>query len=380
MRTLDRYVLSQMLTLFGFFALVLAGIYWINRAVDLFETLISDGQSALVFVEFSLLTLPTVIRLVIPVAAFAAAIYVTNRMRGESEIAVLQAAGLSPLRGLRPVLVFGLCAGALCFALAHVLGPLAKERLAARSDQLAGDVTASLLAEGRFLHPTDGVTLFIGEIGSDGELGGIFLSDRRAEDGSTTYAARTATLVPGPQGPQMVMYDGIAQTLDSAGRLGTTRFEDFSFGISSLERGGGGASGDARELGNIPSTELWAAPEATAREAGEDVRRVALELGERTTQAAQAVVAPILAYAVMMLGAFSRFSAWRQILGASVALILYDLGDNVVLDATVSGDLPVAAIALPTLATLAVSLALLLRAARPGWRRAQASPTAGAAT
>ena len=69
MPRIDRYILSQMLTLFGFFALVLVSVYWINRAVSLFEQLMSDGQTALVVLEFTALTLPVVISVVLPVAA-----------------------------------------------------------------------------------------------------------------------------------------------------------------------------------------------------------------------------------------------------------------------------------------------------------------------
>ncbi len=94
----DRYLLSQLLAHFGFFALVLVGVYWINRAVILFDQLMSDGQSALVFVEFSLLTLPNVIRLVLPIAAFVAAVYVANKLIAESELVVMQATGFSAFR------------------------------------------------------------------------------------------------------------------------------------------------------------------------------------------------------------------------------------------------------------------------------------------
>ena len=44
MPRIDRYMLTQYLTQFGFFALVLVSVYWINRAVQLFEQLIQDGQ------------------------------------------------------------------------------------------------------------------------------------------------------------------------------------------------------------------------------------------------------------------------------------------------------------------------------------------------
>jgi lipopolysaccharide export system permease protein len=80
----DRYLLSQLLSLFGFFSLVLVAVYWVNRAVGLFDQLIGDGQTALVFLEFSVLTLPNVIRLVLPISAFAACVYAINRLTQES--------------------------------------------------------------------------------------------------------------------------------------------------------------------------------------------------------------------------------------------------------------------------------------------------------
>ena len=68
MARFDRYMLSQLMVLFGFFALVLVLVYWVNRAVTLFDQLIADGQSAPVFLEFSALSLPNVIAFVLPIA------------------------------------------------------------------------------------------------------------------------------------------------------------------------------------------------------------------------------------------------------------------------------------------------------------------------
>ena len=46
MSRFDRYLLSQLLALFGFFSLVLVAIYWVNRAVSLFDQIIGGGQSS----------------------------------------------------------------------------------------------------------------------------------------------------------------------------------------------------------------------------------------------------------------------------------------------------------------------------------------------
>jgi len=94
----DRYILSQLLALFGFFSLVLVAVYWINRAVMLFDQLIGEGHSLWVFLEISALTLPGVIAIVLPLSAFAGTVFVVNRLTQESELVVMQATGFSPFR------------------------------------------------------------------------------------------------------------------------------------------------------------------------------------------------------------------------------------------------------------------------------------------
>ena len=160
----DRYLLSQLMMLFGFFSLVLVLVYWVNRAVILFDRLIANGHSAAVFLEFSALTLPNVIRLVMPVSAFAAAVYVTNRLSRDSELVAAQAAGTSPWQTARPVAVFGLVVGLLTAVLANVLVPASNAQLARRTAEIAENVTARLLTPGTFLHPAEGVTFYIREI------------------------------------------------------------------------------------------------------------------------------------------------------------------------------------------------------------------------
>ena len=189
MPRIDRYILSQFLTLFGFFALVLVSVYWINRAVSLFEQLISDGQTALVVLEFTALTLPLVISVVLPIAAFAASAYGTNRLSSESELVAMQAAGMSPWRLARPVLVFGLLVAVMVAMLVHSLVPLARARLAERQAEIAQNVTAQFLRAGSFQYPVRGVTLYIRQIANDGRLLDFFLEDGRDPGNQTTYTA-----------------------------------------------------------------------------------------------------------------------------------------------------------------------------------------------
>ena len=322
----DRYLLSQLVLFFGFFSLVLVSVYWVNRAVALFDQLIADGQSAMVFLEFTALTLPNVIRLVLPLAAFAAAVYATNRLASDSELVVVQATGYGPFRLARPVLWFGLLVAVLMSVLTHVLVPASIAQISERRAEIAENVTASLLTEGAFLHPADGVTFYIREISPQGELRDIFLADSRSSAFHTTYTARSALLVRDQGGPKLVMFDGMAQTLSvETRRLDTTRFSDFAYDIGTLL-----ADQDVlrRNIRALSTAELLAPNPALIEEIGRP-RADFLNQGHgRFSQALFGVSGALVGFATLLIGSFSRFGLWRQILAAITIMIVIKLFEN----------------------------------------------------
>lgn len=319
----DRYLLSQLLMLFGFFALVLVLVYWVNRAVVLFDQLIANGQSAAVFLEFTALTLPNVIRIVLPVAAFAGTIYATNRLMSESELVVVQATGFSPWRLIRPVLVFGVFIFFVSSILAHLLVPISLARLSDRSAEIAENMTARLLSEGQFLHPADGVTFYIREITPLGALSNIFLTDSRDPDRRVTYTAREALLVRGDNSPSLVMIDGMAQAFDAdTRRLSVTRFDDFAFDLEGLVENVGSKRRDPNQL---PTPMLLRASQSTQDLTGARRSQLVAEAHERISDAFNGLVAPLIGFATLLVGGFSRFGIWRQIIGAIGALIVVQM-------------------------------------------------------
>ncbi len=317
--------------LFGFFALVLVLVYWVNRAVVLFDQLIANGQSAGVFVEFTALTLPNVIRLVLPIAAFAAALYVANRLSSESELLVAQAAGFSPYRMVRAVVVFGIVVALLVSVLTHFLVPLSVSRLRQRQAEISENITARLLTEGQFLHPSEGITFYIRQITPAGELRDIFLADTRSSAEHVTYTARQALLVRSDTGPKLVMFDGMAQALTLDGvRLSTTRFSDFAYDIAGLIET---IDPGARGVKELSTPELIWPTDAAIAETGQPRAVLLYEGHGRTSQALLSIVAALVGFAAMMIGGFSRFGLWRQIMGALVALIVLKSVDNALADA-----------------------------------------------
>ncbi len=322
----DRYILSQLLVLFSFFSIVLVSVYWVNRAVGLFDTLISDGQNLRVFLEFSALSLPQIIVLVLPVSAFVAAIYVTNRMISESELVVMQTAGCSSLRLLRPVWAFGVIVAILVAILAHYLVPVARGQFMDRSSEVAQDLTGRFLREGEFLHPTDDITVYIREITELGEFRDVFLQDRSEPGTETTYTARRALLVSTEEGPRLVMFDGVAQTVQlPSQRMSIVEFDDFTFDIAGLIEGGGARVPHIRELSTLV---LLTAPAEFADGIGSSLAAFRFEGHDRIARPFFALFVPIIAAATLMLGAFSRFGIWPQIIIAILLVVPLQMAWN----------------------------------------------------
>lgn len=359
--------MSQLLSLFGFFALVLVAVYWVNRAVGLFDQLIGDGQSALVFLEFSILTLPNAIRLVLPIAAFAATVYVVNRLMQESELVVMQATGFSAFRLARPVLFFGLTVMVMHLVLTNLLVPASQRILSERSAEISQNVTARFLTAGQFMHPSKGITLYIREVSPTGELLDLFLADERSEADRAVHTARKAFLVRGEVAPKLVMVDGSTQRLSREdGRMAVTRFSDFTLDLAGLiaVEGTGPVA-----LNALPTPVLLDASAEAAAATGAEVAEMQEEGHSRLAGPLLSIAAPLLGFASLMLGSFSRFGLWRQMAVAVGLLIgmqlLWTWGGAVAMET--EGDWP--AVYLGPLAGIVIATGLLWWAQRPRRRR-----------
>ncbi|GLS87610.1 LPS export ABC transporter permease LptF [Cypionkella aquatica] len=350
MSRFDRYLLSQLLALFGFFSLVLVAVYWVNRAVGLFDQLIGDGQSAVVFLQFSLLTLPNVIRLVLPISAFVGAVYVANRLMSESELVVMQATGFSAFRLARPVWYFGLIATGMMLVLMHVLVPASRSALAERSEAISQNVSARFLKDGQFIHPSDGITLYIREIAPSGELLDLFLADDRDPAARALYTSRKALFARTDDGPKLLMVDGMVQLLGTKRQLSVTRFADFTYDMAGLIEAPGARN---RNMAELSTLELLQPTPALETEVNETAASLLFEGHSRIGQPFMALASALIGFSSLLLGAFSRFGLWRQV-GVAVALLLVVQG----------------------IATVATSVG---ESAPRGWMLAYAAPLIGVA-
>ena len=237
MTRLDRYILGQLLAALGFFVLIFTGVVWLTQAVRLIDTVLASGQSARVFLGFSLLLLPQVFVIVLPLAGIGAALYALNKLYTDSELIVMMGAGLGPAEMLRPVALFGAMIALAMAVVVMVLVPRSGAVLAERTRAIRSDLANALIVERQFLHPAPGLTLFITDTSRAGEMAGVFLNDQRDLAQVVTYSAERAALLREGMEARLVMLEGVALT-DGASpeQLTAVRFEQFVFDLTDIIR------------------------------------------------------------------------------------------------------------------------------------------------
>ena len=330
MTRINTYILTRLVALFGFFALVLVLIYWVNRAVRLFDSLIADGQSAIVFLEFTALTLPWMISVIAPIAGFAAVVYVINRLTSNGELVVLQTAGLSARAISKPVWIFAFGLAALIMALTNILVPISQAQLHQRQLEVSENLTARLLTEGTFLSPSDDITFYLRQITADGELEGVFLNDTSDQHKSLTYSASKAFLVRSDDGPRLVLIDGLIQSLDlTTDRLAVTKFNDFVINIGQIVSPRSAAS---KHIDHFTTHELidhimnGTTPENTTQFV------TIFTLHQRIAGSLLSIFAVLIGYAVLVTAKFSRFGLWRPVITAIFCLVILNFVEGLCLD------------------------------------------------
>ena len=316
---LDQYIFKQLSLIFVFFLFVFTLIFWINRAIGLLDRLISDGHSSSILFQFALLSLPSTTTIVFPLACFTTAVFVTNRLKNDFELIVLQSAGLSPWRMIKPYFIFGfLCMLILGFFTTFVV-PNTTKMLHEKQIELDSSVSARLLKVGKFIHPFKGVTFYIKGIESDGTLLNVFLHDRRNKDEFLTYTATRAFLAKDENKAVLYMENGLIQTIGTSSKeLSTTEFKSVAIDLSDAikER-----ENNTAYLSHVSTWLLIKNRQEVARATKTSEGLIGLELHNRLHRPMFCLVAALLGFSALLVGNFNRFGFGKQI-GLALFIII----------------------------------------------------------
>ena len=314
--SIDRYIFR---TVFGAFLLILlslTGIIWITHALREIDLITNQGQTILVFLGITGLLIPILAQVIAPIAFVIAVVYAIDKLNGDAELVVMNAAGMSPWRLFRPFLAAAVTVGVLVGFISAYLSPSLQRELRDRATRVRTDLVTNIVQPGRFLTIEGGLTFHIRERRSNGELSGILIDDRRSPEMRSTFLAEQGSIVKKDGGTFLLLENGSIQRLEK-GRFEPriVLFERYAFDLSRF-------TNDApAQLTHLPAREryLWQlfAPDPNDPLVKSQPGHFRADLHDR-------LLAPIypLAFVVIAFAAIGGPRTTRQSRGFAVALAI----------------------------------------------------------
>src|SRR3990172_6188968 len=211
MGSISRYIFR---TTFGAFTVVLVSltaVIWVTQALRDFDLMTSQGQTILVFVGITGLIVPLLVLVIAPIALLIAVVHTLNKMSTDSEIIVMNAAGMSPWLLFRSFMTVAVVVSVLVTAISAYFAPKGLRMLRDWLTEVRANVVSTIVQPGRFTSIENGVTIHIRERRNNGQLAGIFLDDRRNPNELITVLADVGELLDNDNGTFLVLQQGIVQ-------------------------------------------------------------------------------------------------------------------------------------------------------------------------
>ena len=214
-------------------------VIWFTQAMRDFDLITSERQTLFVFIGITGMIVPLLVMIIAPIALMLASAHVLSRLGQDSEMIVMNAAGLSPWRLVTPFLAAAMVVALLCAVIAAYVSPLALRKLGEWSSQIRADILTNIVQPGRFTSVSGNLTFHIADRRPNGLLVGIFVDDRSNPNEHATYLAEEGEIVKKDGGSFLVLDHGSIQRIENGQtdpRIVT--FDQYAFDLSKFTSGG----------------------------------------------------------------------------------------------------------------------------------------------
>lgn len=236
MRSITRYVFSQLITAILLVTLGLTLAVWLTQSLRFIDYIVNRGLPASTFFSFVALLIPTFIGVVLPIACFVSVLFVYNKLATDSEVVVMRAAGLSQFQMAKPALLAGLVCTLVVYTVSLYFQPISYRAFKDLQHSIRNHYSDILLQEGEFNTITDDITVYIRERTQDGQILGILVHDTRNPTKPVTLLADSGAFVESPDGPRVYLQNGNRQEVDrESGRMTLLYFDSYTIELDSYQ-------------------------------------------------------------------------------------------------------------------------------------------------
>jgi lipopolysaccharide export system permease protein len=234
MRLIDRYLLRQLLGPMLLATLALTALAVLSQSLSGLDLIVNQRQSALVFMKITLLYMPQLINMILPIAVFVATLVALNRLHTEQEIVVCFAGGMSRWRVISPALRLAATVAVLALVMNLWVQPVAYRALREELFKVRTDLAATLVREGEFTEPVPGLTVYAQSVDGNGDMHNLFMHQTKQDGAATTYIANSGRMANRHGDSVLVLRDGSTQEFSPRGVLNYLTFLQYDFELGSL--------------------------------------------------------------------------------------------------------------------------------------------------
>ena len=211
----------------------LTGLAVMTQSLANIELIADRRETAFTFMWITLLAMPQIVALILPVAVFIAVAMSMNRLVNDSELTVGAAAGMSRRQRLTPFIRLAVYALLINLVINLFVQPVAFREMRQTVYDVRTDLAASFMRAGEFVDLGASVTFYAREVDENGVMRDVFIQDGRGAE-SRAYAAAQGLITRTERGPVMLLQHGQLSQTDEQGELTTLAFERYEFDLAAF--------------------------------------------------------------------------------------------------------------------------------------------------
>ena len=235
MMLVQKYISRQVLYPFIFSLLALTTLAVLTQSLQTIDLITENNQSALTFFYLTLLAMPKLIAIIMPISLFLSILYSLNRIAIDGELIVAKASGMSTWEISNPIIRVSILAVMMHLLINLLVQPLAFSEMRKEVFKARTDIASKMVSSGEFIKPVKGFTMYAGDIGADGIIKDILINDARDRTKTITYIAEKAFISKNNEFSKLTLKSGSAQSLLSNGEFNIVQFDDYQLNLSEIK-------------------------------------------------------------------------------------------------------------------------------------------------
>jgi len=231
---LQRYFWTQALWPLLISLASLATLALLTQSLSTLSLIVENRQSALTFFYITLLALPQLMAVIMPLAVFIAMLYTLNRLNVDSELVVAKASGFNPWQIASPMMRLATFALIAHLFLNLLLQPYAFRQMRKALLDVRTDVASQMVRPGEFVTPTPGLTVYAREINPGGGMKDVLIHDARDNEDVLTYTSKSGVISRGKGQARLTLKNGDIQKIVDYGALDLVKFDSYEIDLSDI--------------------------------------------------------------------------------------------------------------------------------------------------